>query len=116
MRTKLKRALFGVMAGIMVANTPLTTLAAYTPANEPDDTTGHSAETASDKEAKRDQEEKSILEQKDLYTYLGEMEEAERRFLQILRMNRLMNLSFYYNTNISILLIKNNLSNYTKKP
>lgn len=36
MRTKLKRALFGVMAGIMVANTPLTTLAAYTPANEPD--------------------------------------------------------------------------------
>ena len=79
MRTKLKRALFGVMAGIMVANTPLTTLAAYTPANEPDDTTGHSAETASDKEAKRDQEEKSILEQKDLYTYLGEMEEEGRK-------------------------------------
>ena len=79
MRTKLKRALFGVMAGIMVANTPLTTLAAYTPANEPDDTTGHSAETASDKEAKRGQEEKSILEQKDLYTYLGEMEEEDRK-------------------------------------
>ena len=79
MRTKLKRALFGVMAGIMVANTPLTTLAAYTPANEPDDTTGHSAETASDKEAKKDQEEKSILEQKDLYTYLGEMEEKDRK-------------------------------------
>ena len=79
MRTKLKRALFGVMAGIMVANTPLTTLAAYTPANEPDDTTGHSAETASDKEAKKDQEEKSILEQKDLYTYLGEMEEEDRK-------------------------------------
>ena len=79
MRTKLKRALFGVMAGIMVANTPLTTLAAYTPANEPDDTTSHSAETASDKEAKKGQEEKSILEQKDLYTYLGEMEEEERK-------------------------------------
>ena len=79
MRTKLKRALFGVMAGIMVANTPLTTLAAYTPANEPDDTTGHSAETASDKEVKKDQEEKSILEQKDLYTYLGEMEEEDRK-------------------------------------
>ena len=79
MRTKLKRALFGVMAGIMVANTPLTTLAAYTPANEPDDTTGHSAETASDKEAKKDQEEKSILEQKNLYTYLGEMEEEDRK-------------------------------------
>ena len=79
MRTKLKRALFGVMAGIMVANTPLTTLAAYTPANEPDDTTGHSAETASDKDAKKDQEEKSILEQKDLYTYLGEMEEEDRK-------------------------------------
>ena len=79
MRTKLKRALFGVMAGIMVANTPLTTLAAYTPANEPDDTTGHSAETASDKEAKKDQEEKSILEQKDLYTYLGKMEEEDRK-------------------------------------
>ena len=79
MRTKLKRALFGVMAGIMVANTPLTTLAAYTPANEPDDTTGHSAETASDKEAKKGQEEKSILEQKDLYTYLGKMEEEDRK-------------------------------------
>ena len=79
MRTKLKRALFGVMAGIMVENTPLTTLAAYTPANEPDDTTGHSAETASDKDAKKDQEEKSILEQKDLYTYLGEMEEEDRK-------------------------------------
>ena len=79
MRTKLKRALFGVMAGIMVANTPLTTLAAYTPANEPDDTTSHSAETASDKEAKKDQEEKSILEQKDLYTYLGKMEEEDRK-------------------------------------
>ena len=79
MRTKLKRALFGIMAGIMVANTPLTTLAAYTPANEPDDTTGHSAETASDKEAKKDQEEKSILEQKNLYTYLGEMEEENRK-------------------------------------
>ena len=81
MRTKLKRALFGVMAGIMVANTPLTTLAAYTPANEPDDTTGHSAETASDKEAKKDQEEKSILEQKDLYTYLGKMEEDRKKIL-----------------------------------
>ena len=51
----------------------------HTPANEPDDTTGHSAETASDKEAKRGQEEKSILEQKDLYTYLGEMEEEDRK-------------------------------------
>ena len=31
MRTKLKRALFGMMAGIMVANTPLTVLADYQP-------------------------------------------------------------------------------------
>lgn len=31
MRTKLKRTLFGMMAGIMVANTPLTVLANYQP-------------------------------------------------------------------------------------
>lgn len=85
MRTKLKRALFGVMAGIMVANTPLTVLADYQPVPSQDETT--SSKDSGDKESITDgnttsasvEEKQSILETKDLYQHLTKMENDDRK-------------------------------------
>ena len=62
MRTKLKRTLFGMMAGIMVANTPLTVLANYQPeALMSDETSDKKAPEAP--ETSEEQKE-NILEEK----------------------------------------------------
>ena len=71
---KLKRAVFGAMAGLMVINTPLTTLAAYAPTTESTEQTVK----VSDKNGK-DQDKKSVLEQKDMYAYLSKMKDEDRK-------------------------------------
>ena len=78
MRTKLKRALFGMMAGIMVANTPLTVLADYQPvASTSEETSDKKTPAASDSSGKTEESE-NILETKDLYQYFTDMEEKDR--------------------------------------
>ena len=78
MRTKLKRALFGMMAGIMVANTPLTVLADYQPVESTsEETSDKKAPAASDSSGKTE-ESGNILETKDLYQYFTDMEEKDR--------------------------------------
>ena len=76
MRTKLKRALFGMMAGIMVANTPLTVLANYQPeALMSDETSDKKAPEAP--ETSEEQKE-NILEEKNLYQHFTDMSEEDR--------------------------------------
>lgn len=75
MKTKLKRALFGMMAGIMVANTPLTVLADYQPMFE------YKNEQKTDSiesDTMRDGHEKPLLERENLYQYLTELKEEDR--------------------------------------
>ena len=75
MKTKLKRALFGMMAGIMVANTPLTVLADYQPMSE------YKNEQKTDSiesDTMRDGHEKPLLERENLYQYLTELKEEDR--------------------------------------
>ena len=76
MRTKLKRTLFGMMAGIMVANTPLTALANYQPeALMSDETSDKKAPEAP--ETSEEQKE-NILEEKNLYQHFTDMSEEDR--------------------------------------
>ena len=76
MRTKLKRTLFGMMAGIMVANTPLTVLANYQPeALMSDETSDKKAPEAP--ETSEEQKE-NILEEKNLYQHFTDMSEEDR--------------------------------------
>ena len=75
MKTKLKRALFGMMAGIMVANTPLTVLADYQPMSE------YKNEQKTDSiesDTMRGGHEKPLLERENLYQYLTELKEEDR--------------------------------------
>ena len=75
MKTTLKRALFGMMAGIMVANTPLTVLADYQPMSE------YKNEQKTDSiesDTMRDGHEKPLLERENLYQYLTELKEEDR--------------------------------------
>ena len=75
MKTKFKRALFGMMAGIMVANTPLTVLADYQPMSE------YKNEQKTDSiesDTMRDGHEKPFLERENLYQYLTELKEEDR--------------------------------------
>ena len=75
MRTKLKRALFGMMAGIMVANTPLTVLADYQPvASETSDETEKTPAVSESSESSKE----DILETKDLYQHFTDMEKEDR--------------------------------------
>ena len=76
MRTKLKRALFGVMAGIMVANTPLTVLANYQPVALMSD--GTSDKKASEAPETSEERKGNILEEKNLYQHFTDMDEEDR--------------------------------------
>ena len=76
MRTKLKRTLFGMMAGIMVANTPLTVLANYQPeALMSDETSDKKAPEAPETS---EEQKKNILEEKNLYQHFTDMSEEDR--------------------------------------
>lgn len=77
MRTKLKRALFGMMAGLMVANTPLTVLADYQPVASSEETSDKRTSVVSDSSEKTEEPE-NILETKDLYQYFTDMKEKDR--------------------------------------
>ena len=78
MRTKLKRALFGMMAGIMVANTPLTVLANYQPVASTSEETSDKKTPAAPDSSGKTEESENILETKDLYQYFTDMEEKDR--------------------------------------
>lgn len=76
MRTKLKRTLFGMMAGIMVANTPLTVLANYQPeALMSDETSDKKAPEAPETS---EEQKGNILEEKNLYQHFTDMSEEDR--------------------------------------
>ena len=76
MRTKLKRALFGMMAGIMVANTPLTVLANYQPVALMSDET--SDKKAPEAPETSEEQKENILEEKNLYQHFTDMSEEDR--------------------------------------
>ena len=76
MRTKLKRTLFGMMAGIMVANTPLTVLADYQPVALMSD--GTSDKKAPEAPETSEEQKENILEEKNLYQHFTDMSEEDR--------------------------------------
>ena len=76
MRTKLKRTLFGMMAGIMVANTPLTVLANYQPEALMSDET--SDKKAPEVPETSEEQKENILEEKNLYQHFTDMSEEDR--------------------------------------
>ena len=76
MRTKLKRTLFGMMAGIMVANTPLTVLANYQPVALMSD--GTSDKEAPEASETSEEQKGNILEEKNLYQHFTDMSEEDR--------------------------------------
>ena len=66
-----------MMAGLMVANTPLTVLADYQPVASSEETSDKRTSVVSDSSEKTEEPE-NILETKDLYQYFTDMKEEDR--------------------------------------